>query len=289
MKSSIPSMCLLVAVAVASPGCSLLKSIVKAKKENEVEDLEAAGDYEGLQALCSDGRNSACKAKQRVGSQRLEASSCAELVPNIEKYYVNHDGTRDGDTALVQRLHECEQHEALFAKSLRIRWLSQALATADSGGSDLFTPFVEHLEQEQSAYAGTAGTDQLRRLSEWLITVGDASRCPKLDAQYDHIAEESRGWMLQVYYEVGCGPEAVPHARDNLQSEGPWVRVQACDILGKYGDATDVETLEILATTDGYKEEREIRTASGGLAIEVYHPVRERCQAAAGKIKVRGA
>jgi len=282
-------MCLLVAVAVASPGCTLIKSIVKSKKENEVEDLEAAGDYEGLQALCSDGRNSACKAKRRVGAQRLEASSCSDLVPNIEKYYVNHDGTREGDLVLVQRLHECEQHQALFAQDLRIRWLSQSLAKADTGGSDLFTPFVAHLAEEKAAYAGDAGNHQMRRLSEWLIAVGDASRCPKLAAQYEHVAEESRGWMLQVFYEVGCGPQAVPHARDNLQSDGAWVRVQACDILGKYGDASDVETLEVLATTDGYKEEREIQTPSGGLAVEVYHPVRERCQAAAGKIKVRGA
>ena len=279
---------MLVAVVLASPGCTLIKSIVKAKKENQVEDLEAAGDYEGLQAMCKDGRNSACKAKQRVGAKRLEASSCEELVPNIEKYYVNHDGTKDGDLALVQRLHECERHEALFAQNLRIRWLSQSLAEADSGGTDLFTPFVEHLSAEKSAYAGEAGVDQMRRLSEWLITVGDASRCPKLDAQYDNLAEESRGWMLQVFYEIGCGPEAVPHARKNLQHEGPWARIQACDILGKYGEPTDVEPLEILASTDGHKEEREIRTASGGLAVEVYHPVRERCQAAAGKIRVRG-
>jgi HEAT repeat protein len=103
------------------------------------------------------------------------------------------------------------------------------------------------------------------------------------------IEAEAHGEFVWFYYEAGCGAQAVPRAQKALLAEQYGLRIQACDVLGKYGDASALEALNTLAETDPYKAEREVRTPSGMIAIEVYYPVRERCQAATGQLRLRKA
>jgi hypothetical protein len=278
---------LLTGALLSCSGCTLIQAAVKARKKAQVEELEAKGDYEGLQVLCRDGSNRACEAKGRVGAKRLAASSCSDITPNIEKYYDNHAGTREGDLQLVHKLATCKQYAALFGRDLRIRWLPEALAKADEHGDPLFEPFVTHLASGRDAYGGEHGRHRLERLTRWLIDVGDDDRCAPVDEQIGRVAPESHDVVLHFFAEVGCGEQAAPHARDALLHEAPGRRIQACEILGEYGSPADLEPLEVLSQSDGYKAERDVRTPSGALAVEVYFPVRESCQAAAGKLRVR--
>ncbi|MFY0531553.1 hypothetical protein [Nannocystis pusilla] len=280
---------LLLGGLLACSGCSLLQSLVKKNHDGQIDEAEKAGDYEALAAKCSEGKSKACDARTRVGQKRLASSSCDTLLPNLDKYYSNHQATKESDLALVRKFAECGKADELFGKDHRIRWLDDAIATLDKEGVDLFGSFVTFLGAGDKVYAGESGVEQANRMARWLVAIGDASRCPTLDEKLPKVAPEARGEFVWFYYEAGCGAQAVPHARQALLAEQYGHRIQACDVLGKYGDPSALEALNTLAETDPYKAEREVRTSSGMVAIEVYYPVRERCQAATGQLRLRKA
>ncbi|MEM6990200.1 MAG: hypothetical protein AAF721_06880 [Myxococcota bacterium] len=285
MKRSTLALALLM---MASSGCSLLKALVKNRYANKLEELEARGDYEGLAEICADpGHESACKAKRRVGLLRLEQAGCDTLEEDIERYYINHSGTQQGDHALVEKFVACGKAESLFAKSFRLRWLPEALTEADKGGAELFSPYLAYLDQGDALYAGQYGGDFAHRFTKWLVAAKDASRCEALEQRVDHVAPESRGEFMWVYLELGCEKEALARSQEFLVSERASDRRQGCEALGKYGDATALDKLLTLAQTDPYASRREVGTASGTIAIETTYPVREACLAAAGQLRIR--
>ncbi|WAS99169.1 hypothetical protein [Nannocystis punicea] len=280
---------LLLSGLLACSGCSIFQKLVTKNHEEKYDELEKAGDYEALAAKCAENKSKACEAKTRVGERRLAASTCDELKGNLDKYYSNHQATKESDLVLVRKFAECGQAAVMFGQDLRIRWLDDSMVTLDKEGVDLFGQFVGFIGAGDKAYEGESGVQQANRMARWLVAVNDASRCPTLDAAMPKVAPEARGEFVWFYYEAGCGAQAVPHAQKALLAEQYGFRIQACDVLGKYGDASALEALNTLAETDPYKAEREVRTSSGMVAIEVYYPVRERCQAATGQLRLRKA
>jgi hypothetical protein len=274
---------------LACSGCSLLSGIIKGRHDDKLRELEAKGDYEGLATTCAQpGHSAACDAKRRVGMKRLDASGCETLVADVRRYYSSSDATKAGDVVLVQKLAACKQLAPLIDGELYLNSLPEALAEAEAKGTEVFAPFIAFLAESSAAFSGEGGTHQATRIAKWLIAVGDAERCTAIDSHIEHVADESRGEFLWVYYELGCGAQALPHAERGLVADEAGRRIQACDVIGKFGDAALLGKLETLAETDPFKAEREIRAPSGAMAIEVYYPVRERCMAASGKLRLRG-
>jgi hypothetical protein len=267
-------------------GCSLISGIVQKSREEQIEKLEAAGDYEGLRARCQEGSNKACDASHRVGWKRLAQADCDGLVDDVSAYYINHEGTREGDAELIRKFHGCQQLPELFARDFEIRWLSDGLADVDRGGTDVFGPFLAFLGGTPDPYA--KGSWQAERMAKWLVSVGDAQRCAPLAEHVPKVGDDARGEFVWVFYELGCGEQALPYGTEFVHAAEPGRRIQGCDVLGKFGDGSTLQALEILAQTDPYKEQHEVRMASGAIGMEVVHPVRERCLAAAGQVRLRG-
>ena len=272
-------------------GCSLLSKAVnnssEAKHDEELADLEANDKYDGLSELCSSRKRGACDARDRVAAKRLASSTCDDLESNVKAYYSNHDGTKDGDAELVGKFEQCGKVTALFQFDFSIRWLPEALAAVDaSTGGDVFGPFVDYLA---SGGANSVTADVANRWARWIVTSEDETRCPILDAQWDQISADAKGEFLWSYFELGCGTQAAPRARARLTSDASSQRIQACDVLGSFGTDVDLEALDILAQSDPERAERELRASNGAIAIEVYYPVRERCEGAAGKVRLRAS
>ncbi len=273
---------------LACSGCTLIKAIVKNKHDSDQEAMEAKGDYEGLAEICRErGRESACKAKRRIGLARLEATTCATLEKDIEAYYINHAGTKAGDLALVRKFEACGKLPVLYGKSFRIRWLSEALTEADDQGAEVFEPLLEYLDSGGELFAGRPGATQAARLTRWLVNAGKGERCGELDRRFANIAPETRGEFMWVYRELACADQALNRAQEFLESNRPNDRAQGCEALGEFGDESALEKLGVLAASDPYKADREVRTSQGHVAVETFHPVRERCLAAAGRLRVR--
>ncbi|MDC0667667.1 hypothetical protein [Nannocystis radixulma] len=280
---------LLLSSLLACSGCSLLQKLVHPNNDGKIDELEKAGDYEALATTCKEGKSRACEARNRIGERRLAASTCDNLSANFKSYYSNHQATQESDLTLVRKFHECGRSHELFAEDKSIRWLEDSIAALDKEGVDFFAQFIAYLGGTRDAFAGESGREQANRIARWLVTVKDASRCPTLDQQLTNVAPEAHGEFIWFYYEAGCGAQALPRAREALLAKTAGRRIQACDVLGKFGDASAVEPLNTLAETDPYKEEREVRTSSGMIAVEVFYPVRESCKAATGQVKLRNA
>ncbi len=275
-------------LVLGAGGCGLIKSAVQANESNRLEELEAAGDYESLAETCKKPRHgAACKAKARVGAKRLEQSSCETLVDDTRSYYGLAPRTKDGDLKLVEKYQRCGIGQELFAQSFGIRWRAHAWTELDKGGTAVFGDLLAYLETADVAFTGQAGTRTAKTVAEWLVSIGDASRCDAIDKRMNKVAPESQGEFLWLYHEVGCAEHALPMALERLGANQANQRIQACDVLGKFGGADAIDKLEILARTDTYKGEREVRTASGFVGVEVFFPVRERCLDAMGKIQLR--
>ena len=106
--------------------------------------------------------------------------------------------------------------------------------------------------------------------------------CSAIEKRMTNVAQRSVGEFLWFFYEADCGSEALPHAEKRLAHDEPNMRIQACDIIGKFGDTKHVEKLDALAETDPHVVVRE----RNGYAFKEYD-VRDRCKAAIGKIKLR--
>ncbi len=259
---------------------------MKQRREGEVEQLEAQGNYKELVSLCKT-RSSACDAKRRVAAKRLANASCDTLVDDVYRYHDDRSATKASDTKLMEKLAQCNQTHLLFERGFPIRWLDHALVAADRNGAGLFEQLMEYLTSGEDRFGGSRGVIHADVVARWLIAVDDESRCSTLDSAFGNVAEKSQGRLMWIYNQVGCEREALAHAPAFIQSERVYERIEGCTALGAFGDASALDKLEVLATTDPHKADREVRTSNGSIAVETYFPVRETCLAAAGKIRIR--
>lgn len=266
-------------------GCGLIKSVVKHNADERREKLVAADDYETLKAECDQWHSKNCEAKQRVAAKRLDASTCDNLLENFGKYY-NSSSTKEDDIKITKKLHDCGFKEQVLME-LSVRWKTTALLAVEKQGGDFFGPFVEYLASDDNRFAGDSGFYRAQDMAAWLIKSADAERCAPVDAHMAHIAVDSRGPFLSFFAKVGCGALTVPHSMQRLSSKYADQRVQACQLLGDFGDESALDKLDILAESDPFKQEREVQTSQGRIAVEVYFPVRETCRGAAGKVRLR--
>ncbi len=277
-----------VIVVLSASGCGLIKSVVMANEANRLAELEKKGDYEALAETCrKPTHDKACKAMRRVALRRLEDAPCENLLEHARRYYRNQTATKATDLRLVRKFRTCKLSHELFAQPLHIRWIVHAWTELDRAGESVFDSLVSYFANNDGMFGGEEGGRLARGISKWLVAAGDASRCAKLDPHMNKVRPESRGVFLWFYAQVGCAEQALPMALDLLTSRRHGQRVQACEALGKFGDASVVNKLEVLASTDPYKQEREVRTRNGHLGIEIFYPVRERCLAAAGRVRLR--
>lgn len=85
------------------------------------------------------------------------------------------------------------------------------------------------------------------------------------------------GELLHVLWRGKC-EQGVPFAERALTETIPSVRRVGCVLLGEVGAKRHIEKLEILGSSDGYSEIR---------GRQKIYPVRDACQEAAGKVKLR--
>jgi hypothetical protein len=289
MKQLFPMWPLLsIALLWSLSGCGLIRSAVRANETERLRNLEAAGDYEALAETCAKPRRyEACKAKKRVGSKRLAASTCDDILENIEAYYRNHDATKKADLALGRKVVTCGHTTKLFDGTVRLRYHRTTLQKLD--GDELFDAFVAYVKSQQSAWDWDDRGYFVSALSKWLGSSGEPGRCPRVHAQLDHVAAAQHGAFLRAFHQLGCEEESTPMALADLSHDAAHRRALACEVLGDFGGADVLPKLEALAETDPYSEAHEVRSQrhDAVIAVDKVYPVRERCLEAAGKVRLR--
>lgn len=279
----------LVAVLATASGCEIIRNAVRANEAQRLGALEADGDYAGLARTCEKPRHDeACKAKRRVGMQRVAASTCDDILGNIEAYYAHGLGTKESDLALGRKLTECELTASLVDGSLSLRHHEATLAALDAEREDVFEAFVAFVASQEAAY-DVVGQGYVEMLADWLAGAAKPERCPRVHEELGHLSASTHGEILRAFHQLGCKEESLPLALDELTAKAAHRRALACRVLGEFGDVSVLPKLEALAETDPYNEAREVRSQQHGelIAVDKVYPVRARCLEAVGKVRLR--
>lgn len=119
----------------------------------------------------------------------------------------------------------------------------------------------------------------------WLTDTKNADVCKDVWKASQDGSDTVKYWTLYYLEKVSCrGAKSV--AIELLQSSDHESRVLACEVLGKIGDASVVEGVQVLAISDDYSQLERFDTVNGRTSLRVY-PVRDACAEAFKKIKLR--
>lgn len=284
------SIAVLTSSVLFATGCAELMGMVapettpKGREEagmKRVEEAKASGDIAALEAIIKDDKqessvkSAARDAKNHIKFDKLIGADCADLDKHFDKDF-SIDG--DQDEAVGRKLATCNAWDMLFENARRLG--NETLIAVEKDGVKLADKLVEHLDGQ----GRFKNVDDAIEVTKWLVATKEDKKatCAAVDQRMANIDEESVGEFLWFFYETDCASEALPHAEKRLAQDKHNMRIQACDIIGKFGDDTYVEKLEALAETDPHVVVRE----RNGYAFKEYD-VRDRCKAAIGKIKLR--
>jgi hypothetical protein len=255
----------LLAVSAINSGCGLLHAITnddaaeERKAKAERDEWRAAFDASNAAILAASCEDFPEAYRQGVCFRLPNTSGpCTPVIEEPRK-------------AMYFRMAECGHWTVFFRDAPGITWLTEIDAKYP-----LFDGLVGVLAQggELFRWGNDADVRSAKRLVEWLESAPRADACPRLAAHHTALGAAVDWNFTWLYLTWGCAKESVARARPNLISDNPALRSQACTILGKFGDKSDVDKLSLLAMRDPFRD---------GLS----YPVREACAAAANKHLLR--
>ena len=219
------------------------------------------------------------REKFNVGIQ-----DCNNIAAAEDQFYEdihNYNDSWARDKAGLRHV-ECDNWDAYFDRYVS----KETLATLQEKSIDPFPQLIEYLQRKgKDAFIAGDGDYSLSEIRAWLKETGQGPNVP-CEAWYP-LAEFSEDSDIQEHvryelarYECINTPEAMRIIETGFESEFGSIRECTCVILGKHGDESHLDRMAILEYNDNATVERDY--------LPVYY-VREACEHAGGKIKMRMA
>ena len=164
----------------------------------------------------------------------------------------------------------------------------ELLNVLEDGGVNMDAAWVKYLQENKgSGFMATKNVvAAMRKINDWLAKKAHLGHCAETLAAATGASEAARVWVMPYYSEAQC-KDGAPMVAELLLSDTADHRMWACNALGAIGGKAVLAKVQTLAQSDGFSTLRETQAASGNVyGVKVY-PVREACEAAAGKIKLR--
>ena len=162
------------------------------------------------------------------------------------------------------------------------------LVALENDGVDVDAAWLKYLKENKGpGFMATKDVeDAMRKINVWLEKKAHLGHCAETLAAATGASEKARVWVMPYYSEAKC-KDGAPMVAELLLSDNADHRMWACNALAVIGSKAMLSKVETLAQSDGFSTLRETQAASGNVyGVKVY-PVREACEAAAGKIKLR--
>lgn len=182
------------------------------------------------------------------------------------------------NAAAAKKFARCGQWVELFERLDKLGYSDEVLTAIDPE-LDVTARFVEVLASGQPIYTQPKAHVPAKRLATWLAATKGEAECKAIAPHNQSFSATVLPELAFFHFTAGCGASVLPMARANLAHESFGLRIQACDILGKYGGKGDVAKLELLGRSDAYRVAA--HSDSSGRFVASRFPVRERCQTAA--------
>lgn len=282
-----------VVTALVLPGCvSAVQRVAK---------LEAAGDFDSIDQLCSerDDRElqlAACDARDRLTAGNLSNAECDGLASALKDYEGpcardDHYSSAEcqslfGD--MSKKFFSCGLENSFFnnlSELVQHRGQSNdvsplALSMLDlleKEGLDPLNALWKYLDSGNNRFASVLSETRdgsiVKRepygafaMIEWLASRhGTPNVCRQVAERVSRVAKESRRSFLVFFYRSGCKAEGIELAKSQLTSIDESNRFHACAYLGEIADSERVLRLvERVSRTDPHYdiEDREIRRDS---------------------------
>lgn len=255
-------------------------------------NYEAKGDADTLMRICNnqaqewhtDFYQPACELGTRLksGAYKKALADCGQLEATWTSFRTGlaRDAEDELYFAVGLRAVECKAWDFVWTKLVAEGERGPVLLTkiAQSGvalDAELMTYLAAH---KDAPFGFEYGDSAAAHSLSWLRKAGKVGKCERFLPYAKKADALSLGDWLNFFADTEC-KAATPLAVARLKATDPYVRRQACAVIGKLGGKKDIAKLKILVKRDPeYKIER------GN--VKTYW-VREACDAAIGEIQLR--
>jgi len=288
---------LLSLLLLALPGCAHVKKLFEPSLEKK--DIDAAverKDKELLRAACNGEKSLWAVSKKYVCRQLeeielYEAGEATDCNTAVDHYKNARHPTFAYLRLMARKFADCGHYTELFEIGLDVGDTrsdvgKRILVELDGAGLPVHEKWLEYVGAHQGAQFFAIEQEQvvaraLWFIGLWLLEKGHTGDCAAVAQAATGASVAARAGVRHFLQKSGCA-EGVPIFVSLLLSDDRYDRIDACNALAEVGDASVIAKLETLATTDGYSE----RGPGPGQTI---YPVRDACNQAVGKIKLRTA
>jgi hypothetical protein len=258
----------------------------------ELEVLLQAGDRAGVRAMCDEGRSkeacSRAKTHEQLGD--LSAPDCATVTRRAPA--VLDDSMRgaglDELGPLAAALVKCGDTKTVFERLAGYVDGADILRAAEKAtpGGGMVAALQAYVKGQagRALFAGDRGEAAAAHVGAWLTKAGHDDQCDALLAAGKGAREGVRAALVPYFVRSECR-QAGPAALELLASDEPNARAVACHALGKLGDRSALEKVEIVANND--RASRNVERPSGSGVFTKDYFVADACREAAGKIQLR--
>ncbi len=189
------------------------------------------------------------------------------------------------NTAAIEKFGACGQWAELFDRLDELEgYAGDALSNLDPK-HDIAARFVDVLRGDRPIYQRPTASKAANRLASWLSAKKGAPECKAIAPHHKAVPEAVLPELAAFHFNAGCGDAIVPMARRNLVHANQGLRIQACDILGRYGEQSDIAKVDLLADRDPYRVDGYFDSNRNW--VEARYTVRERCATAGTKLRLK--
>lgn len=222
----------------------------------------------------------------------LFASSCEAYPAAFDKdFYCCSYGQSERarqvelNTAAAAKFASCGQWSELFDRMSSLEGYTGDVLSKIDPEYDVAARFVEVLARGGPIYTQPDARKSAGRLAAWLGAKKGEAECKAIAQHQRAIPEAVLPEIAFFHFTAGCGESVLPMARKNLVHDDPALRIQACDILGKYGKQTDIAKVDLLATRDPYRVDGYFDSSHRW--VDARYTVRDRCATAGTKLRLK--
>lgn len=259
-----------------------------------IETAEKEKNIDLLRTACKTGKlgedslkyhpSDTCKATGRLMAEEMASVDCKE----ISTYWENAKKMNSKIKELVYdaygvRAATCDQWKIVFEDLMHWGQLNKRamgyklLLKIDEASLPLESKFVEYLKTQAKPLDSKNSWYAMAHYIMWRADKDKGESCGTYAATANKLNAGGQHYMLQ-YFNIKSCKDGTTLALRSLAAENPDTRNLACRYLGKHGTSKHIKKLGVLASRDGYRITRNYR---------VVYPVRDTCNNAIAKIKVR--
>lgn len=291
---------LLCLLALTWSGCASMKAYLPKKKRThrEIKAAIATAEKEKkldeLRTACKTGkmgeddikyhRTDTCKATGRLMAEEMATVDCKE----ITTYWENAKKMNSKIKEIVYdayglRAAACDKWGIVFEDLMHWGQLNKGamgyklLVKIADAPLPLESKFLEYLKTQTSPLNSKNSWYAMAHYIMWRADQNKGESCGAYATSANKLNAGGQHYMLQYFNIKNC-KDGISLALRSLAAENPDTRSLACRYLGKHGEGKHIKKLSVLAGRDGYRITRNYR---------VVYPVRDTCNNAIAKIKVR--